>query len=212
MYHDRHMAVIDKDFVLSYWQEYVTGFIFSDIENSIKATANFTVAQALMSYTEFMGALINGHLGETGHSHDDFNRFLKYLSWNGNDDYYSNFKIKYKEGPSTREKSVDIYTAFRCGLVHEYLPKLPSIVHNNPLPIKTSDGRVVYCVDEDAGIGWIDHDGRKVLRFHNNAYFRDYKKAVDRVFRQIFVQNDPGITAKVEKSLARVFSRELKSS
>lgn len=207
--YDDYRMVVDKNFILSYWQGYIAGFIFSDVQKCIEATANFAVAQSLMSYTEFMGALIEGNLGETGHSHDDFNAFLQYFSWNGDDNYYSNFKITYKEKPSAKEKSLDIYTAFRCGLVHEYLPKLPSMIHNNPKPVNDGSGNMVYCIDGDAGIGWINHSGEKVLRFHNNAYFRDFKVAADKVFRQIFVQNDPLITANAEKSLKRIFTREL---
>lgn len=201
--------VIDKNLILDYWQQYVTGFIYCDIQKCIEAKANFTVAQALMSYTEYIGALIEGHLGESGHSRDDFNAFLQYFSWNDDENYYQNLKIKYKEKPSAKEKKMDIYTAFRCGLIHEYSPKLPCIVHNNPEEVNDGEGNMVYCIDDDAGIGWINHHGQRVLRFHNNAYFRDFKAAADKVFRQVFVQNDPGITANIETSIKRIYTREL---
>ena len=192
---------IDKNFILDYFQQYIFGFIFSDVENCIKARANFSVACLLMSYTEHIGALIQGNLGISGKSKSDFNHFLEYMNFQDNNNYYKDFKIKFKDDQG-KEKEVGIYEAFRCGLIHEYFPKVKSIIHNNP-------DRVDHCIDNDSGIGWIEHDGQQTLRFHTNAYYRDFKKAVDKVFRQIFVQNDSGIICKTEQSLKRIFEREL---
>lgn len=191
--------IIDKNFVLDYFQEYIFGFMFNDIENCIKAKANFAVATLLMAYTEKIGSLTSGHLGLSGHSEKDFDECLKYFEFQGKPDYYKDFKIKYEE--NGKENEIGIYKAFRCGLIHQYFPKIPCITHNN------SDS-VDHVIDTDAGIGWIQHNGIKTLRFHTNAYYRDFKKAVDKIFRQIFVQDDPEITTGVEKSLKRIFDRK----
>jgi hypothetical protein len=50
----------------------------------------------LLSYTEFLGGLINGTLGLQGKSHEQFNKALEYFEWNGDENYYKNFKVKFK--------------------------------------------------------------------------------------------------------------------
>lgn len=199
---------VDKKFILSYFNQFVFNFIYRDLENCINARANFLVAQALMSYTEYIGALINGHLGISSHSEEDFNKLLEYFDWNGDGTYYQNFEIRYKEtSTSTRINNLNIYKAFRCGLIHEYLPKLPATIHNNPEKLHV--GKIFdYCIDKDQGIGWIPEGGNLVLRFHTNAYFRDFKKAIDKVVKKIS-DNDPEIISNITTSLERIYSREL---
>lgn len=193
--------VIDKNSVLDYFTNYIHGFMFNDIENSINAKANFAVATLLLSYTENIGSLISGHLGLKNHSYKDFNKMIEYFDFNGDTNYYKNFKIEYRADKSSPIEELDIYTAFRCGFIHEYFPKLPCMVQNNQ--------PVDYCLDSEAGIHWYDDSGVIRLRFHNNAYYRDLKKAVDKIFRQIFIQNDPSITSNTIKSLERVTDRVL---
>lgn len=192
--------IIDKNFILDYFNEYIFGFIFHDIENCIKAKANFAVATLLMAYTEKIGSLINGNLGLSNHSQEDFNKFLEYFEFNRDQNYYNKFDIEFKENEI--KKSMNIYIAFRCGLIHQYFPKLPCIIYNNPNDIN-------HYTSDDAGIGWIDHEKIRTLRFHTNAFNRDFKKAFDKIFRQVFVQNDPGLTTKIEESLKRIFNRDL---
>jgi len=194
--------IIDKNFILDYFQEYIFGFMYSDLENCIRAKANFAVAALLMSYTENIGGLITGNLGLIGTSKADFSTVLEYFTFVDDTRHYKDFKITLKEADQSKERNFTIYEAFRCGLIHEYFPKLPCIIHNNA-------DDVAHYVESDAGIGWIIHKGQKTLRFHTNAYYRDFKNAVDKVFRQVFIQNDPGITTNIEKSLGRIFSRKL---
>ncbi len=191
---------VDKDFILDYFQKFIFGSMYTDLENCIKVKTNFAVAALLMSYTENFGGLIAGNLGVIGHSKADFNAFLEYFSFKDDAAYYKDFKIKFLE--ENQKKEIGIYEAFRCGLIHEGLPKLPRIIHNNA-------DNVGHYVETDAGIGWIMHEGHETLRFHTNAYYRDFKNAVDKVFRKVFIHNDPGITTKIENSLKRVFGREL---
>jgi hypothetical protein len=192
--------IIDKNFVLGYFRKYIFGFIFNDIENCILAKANFAVATILMSNTEYVGALISGNLGLSGHSKSDFNKFLDYFEFNCDSDYYRNFEIEFRD--SNKTSKVGIYEAFRCGLIHEYFPKISCIINNNA-------DNVNNFLADDAGIGWIQHSDTKTLRFHTNAFYRDFKKAVDKVYRQVLIQNDPGITVNIENSLNRIFSRAL---
>ena len=188
---------IDKNFICDYFQEYIFNFMYSDISNCIKAKANFAVATLLMVYSEKIGALINGNLGKIRTSELDFNYFLEYLEFKKDTDYYRKFEIDYRDEPSKPIKKLNIYKAFRCGFVHEYFPKIPCIVHNNA-------DNIDHYIEDDVGIGWIQHEGQKILRFHTNAYFRDFKNGIYKIYKQIFVQCDPGIIVKTEESLKRI--------
>lgn len=114
--------IIDKNFVLDYFQEYIFGFLYADVENCIKAKANFAVAALLMSYTENVGALITGNLGLSRNSKTDFKVFLEYFTFQKDTNYYKGFKIKFKEEGEAKDSEIAIYEAFRCGLIHEYFP------------------------------------------------------------------------------------------
>lgn len=138
----------------------------------------------------------------SGTSQNDFNYFLEYLEFKGNHNYYKNFNIEYRERPFKPIKKLNIYKTFRCGFIHEYFPKVKCIVHNNPDAIN-------HFIEDDAGIGWINHKGQTTLRFHTNAYFRDFKNGIDKIHKQIFVQNDPGIILNIENSLKRILNREI---
>lgn len=175
---------------------YVKGFIFSDIENCIKAKANFAVANILMTYTEYVGALISGNLGLNGHSEESFNLFLSYMKWNCDQQYYQDFVVEYLDDAGNKN-SMNIYVAFRCGLVHEYFPKFPSMIHNNP--------DVNYVVSEDKGIGW--HENK--LRFHTNAYYRDFKEAFTLIEKEVFEKKNQSIIENIQKGLSRIEKRKV---
>jgi hypothetical protein len=104
---------MDKAEVIDFFKQYILGWMCTDIENCIKARANYAVAALLMSYSENVGALIEGHLGLSGKSEKGFNTFLGYLDFNDNWDYYNQFVIKYQESGSTSTQAVGIYRAFR---------------------------------------------------------------------------------------------------
>lgn len=142
------MTTISEMDILKFFQKYIFEWMYSDIENCIKAKANLVVATILMSYTENIGALIEGNLGEERTSEKNFNEFLKYFEFKGDQNYYQNFKIKYQEADSSVIKEANIYKAFRCGLIHEYSPKIPCIIHNNP-------DRADHFAEEDAGISLV---------------------------------------------------------
>lgn len=192
---------MDKQDVLKFLQDYVYGFMYNDINNCIQVGANFGVATLLLSYTENMGSLINGHLGLKNKSHEDFDKMLEYFDFQGDQNYYKDFRIKYKEDSSKQAEELDIYTAFRCGFIHEYFPKLPCIVHNNP--------QIDYVLESEAGIHWYDDGQEKRLRFHTNAYYRDFKNAIDKIKKNVEDQTGTTLTENIIKSLERITSRVL---
>jgi len=202
---------MSEEEIKSYFKEYIFGFIFNDIENCIKAKANYTVALALLSYTEFLGGLINGTLGLRDKSHEQFNEALKFFEWNGDGNYYKNFRIEFRDADFL-EKEGDIYSLFRCGLAHEYFIKGDSLVHNNPTGYKDSQGKFYSegRINSDAGVQVIDDNETKRLRFHNNAYFRDFKKAWQKYYKKLVEEKDQKLLRKFNNALERIRVREIR--
>lgn len=188
--------------IIDFFDEYIFGFIFSDIERCIQARANYIVALALLSYTEYIGGLITGKLGLKDQSGPNFREALKYFEWNGDKNYYKNFKVNYKEDEKQKEKEADIYKIFRCGLVHEYFVKGDSFVHNEPS----------YLPDEDKGIEWVKVNGQKRLRFHCNAYFRDFRKAVMKYYKLLVIDKEPTLLSHFNEALDRIGNRRVSES
>lgn len=118
-------------YVKEYFDEFIFGYMFTDIENCIYAKANYTVALALLSYTEYLGGFVNGTLGLRDKSQEQFNKALEYFDWNGDFEYYKNFRQPYIDIDS-KNKVGNIYSLFRCGLAHEYFIKGDALVLNNP--------------------------------------------------------------------------------
>lgn len=196
--------------IKKYFNDYIFGYIFNDIKNCIKARANYTVALGLLSYTEFLGGFINGTLGLTGKSNEQFNKALEFFEWNGDKDYYKNFKIKFKD-VDFLIKIGNIYTLFRCGIAHEYFIKSDSLVHNNPNGYTDSNGKHYSegCISEDAGVQIIKEGNVKRLRFHNNAYFRDFKNAWMKYYDTLFQKKNANLLNNFNNALDRVSVREI---
>lgn len=194
--------------IKDYFKEYIFGFIFNDIENCIKAKANYTVALALLSYTEFLGGLISGTLGLRDKNRERFNSALNFFDFEGNTKYYKEFKVKFRD-VDYLEKDGDIYTLFRCGLAHEYFIKSDSLVHNNSdgykdeLGINHCDG----CLQSDAGVQFV---GDK-LRFHNNAYFRDLKKACKKYYEKLIEEKNINLLKNFNNALDRIEIRRIRN-
>lgn len=204
------MMRTDKE-IEEYFNKFIFGFIFNDIESCIKARTNYTTALGLLSYTEFLGGLINGTLGLQGRSREQFNKALEFFEWNGNKNYYKNFKVTLRDVDFV-QKEADIYSLFRCGLAHEYFIKGDSLVHNNPEGYTDGHGRHFSegCIDADAGVQIIREGKIKRIRFHNNAYFRDFKKAWQKYYDKLIKSKSSGLRNTFNNSLDRLVVREIK--
>jgi hypothetical protein len=190
---------------IAFYNNIIVKFIYGDIEKAISAGLNFMVAMALLAYTDFIGGLISGDLGFL--SDKDCRNYYKYktkrkqlsreerfeiaLKYFGNSSDYLQLKIYFLN----HGKPLNIYKAFRCGMIHEYFTKTPPIIHNNP--------QVNHYVSTDKGIGWHKDNKREILRFHTNAYYRDFKEGVDRIFKKE-IYEDKHLLSMIIESLKRI--------
>lgn len=187
----------DEQFIKDYFQQFIQGFIFNDIDKSINAGTNFMIALALMSYTEHLGSLMTGKLGISGFSESNFNKALEYFDFNGDINYYKDFKVK----DNKSGKELNIYKIFRCGLVHEYFPKglEKMTIHNEPS----------YLPSTDVGISWVDFGTERRLRFHCNAYFRDFKNAFNKYKEDLLVKKDSILLENFDNAINNIESYDI---
>ena len=101
--------------ILAVFDEYIFGFMRSDINAATRGKANYLAALGLVTYTEVLGGLLTGNLGLRGTSKDNFKAFIPYLG----QDYV------------LTERKLDIYEFVRCGLVHNYFIKGDSSIWMN---------------------------------------------------------------------------------
>jgi len=149
-------------------------FIYTDIEREIRLAyaserddfkaavqpfrippggANFLAAMGLLSYTEFVGKLkYNEKKNGRDYASGNFNRF------------FDNLGLGYKQFRASC--CPDVYNKFRCGLVHEYLPKATCDIHMVKKP------------DKPIGIG-VERSGQ--YYFVVETYFEDFKRAFDQL-------------------------------
>jgi hypothetical protein len=112
------LADSEEEFVRqvdAFFTEYIFGYIYRDIEAAINAKANYLVALGLVAYTEFMGGLVAGTLGQSRHSKERFYKFFDLLG------------PAYKSVRQKREVT-KVYTNIRCGLAHAYFIDQDSVV------------------------------------------------------------------------------------
>jgi hypothetical protein len=157
----------DEEFVRqvdNFFNEYIFGFIYRDVEAAIKAKANYLVALGLVAYTEFMGGLVGGTLGQSGHSRERFYEFFDLLG------------PAYKSVRKKREVT-KVYTNIRCGLAHAYFIDQDSVVkmsadksHGGKCGIEVAPDGVVYFVVE--------------------RYWRDFKAATARYHESLVKRHD----------------------
>ena len=103
------ISVADRELVENFWQEYVDGFIFNDLNNCVRAGANYLVALGEMCYIDFMGKLMTG---KSRNSTDNFKKFVR------------SYLPQYSK-PAFLDK---LYGEFRSGLVHSYFPEKIDVV------------------------------------------------------------------------------------
>jgi len=126
-----------------------------DINAAIDGEANYLVALALSSYTEFLGGLYRCRIRE-GQAKKNYNHGLKKLGG----EY-----IRLLDGHGS-----DVYSRVRCGLVHEYFIKgLAKVWMSEPAPT-------------DCGIEF-GSDGS--INFYVVQYFDDFQRAIDEYIRQL---------------------------
>jgi hypothetical protein len=118
--------------ILEVFDEYIFGFMRSDIQAAINGNANYLAALGLVSYTEVLGGLVTGNLGLDRHSGRNFNAFIPYLG---------------KDYEALQQANINLYNVVRCGLVHSYFIKGEStiIMHaKGPCGIVSSVGGPTY--------------------------------------------------------------------
>ena len=199
--------------IIDYFQEFIYGSICHNIENCIKAGSNYVVALALLSYTEYIGRLISGNLGIQRESGKSFKKALDYFP-NEYNKVDSSIVIQYidKDGQPILDKKGNpeqdkgIYGLFRCGMVHEYFIKGLGAVINNP------DGHAeAHLIGVEVMNVEISSTGieEKLLILRTNEYFRDFKSAIDRIFKLLVVDKDPRLLRGFNNSLDRIYSRRI---
>ncbi len=200
-----------KGNIIDYFQQFIFGFIYHDIEQCIKARANYVVALALLSYTEYIGGLISGDLGLRGKGRFNFEKALEYFPKEYKE-INSSIKIEYIDEYGKTQIDDGIYSLFRCGMVHEFFIKgLPTIIYNNP------DGYIkdhIGIVSKEYLIEWPEEISmppypNKVFEFYTSEYFRDFKSAIDRIFKLLVVDKDQKLLEGFNKSLDRIYHRRI---
>ncbi|MBI4296434.1 MAG: hypothetical protein HY667_04880, partial [Chloroflexi bacterium] len=190
-----------EEMITDYFHQFIFGFIYHDIERCIEARANYLVALALLSYTEYLGGLASGNLGLVGKSQKNFEKALDF------------FPQEYKQIDSSiliqdvdedgkqildnkgkPKQKTGIYHLFRCGMVHEYFIRGFATVYNDPSGLAKNH---IGIVKAERLIEWpkeykIPPYTNKVLEFHTNEYFRDFKLAVDKIFKMLIIDKNQG--------------------
>lgn len=188
--------------VEEFFRQYVLGFMWHDVEATIKAKANYGAALMLMSYTEALGGLSDGTLGVLNGAGVRFRHGLSLMKWKGDAAHYS-MKFLLTEG-SGAPKSVGLWEVFRCGLAHEYFAKGLVTVINDDGP---ENPRAVGA--DLPGIGWCHWQGKEKptsLGFFTNAFYRDLRDAFDAL--KIAVLNGTRRT-HFETAITRIWSRKV---
>jgi hypothetical protein len=185
-----------------FFAEYVYGFMWGDVERTIKARVNYGAALMLLSYTEVLGGFANGKLGNKNVAGECFRDGLALMKWNGNATYYSGFRVLLTDG-ATAPREAEPWEVFRCGLAHEYFAKGLARVDNNN---EYEDPR--QCRPDSAGFMWRpDETGALSLRFFTNAYYRDLRSASEELHAKIRTGGTEG--ARFEAAFRRICVRSL---
>jgi len=160
---------MSKQDVQKFFQEYVFGFIFSDIQREIdlarsgKPAGNFLSALGLLCYTEFMGGIAVGSF-KRRRAKSRFDAFLNLM-----DGGYREFNQK-----------VNVYGVFRCGMAHEYFIKGNCVI-------------AMLKNDETLGIGTTP-TGQ--YYFVVEKYFEDFAAACHLLYKRLMAEPNPSIPDK----------------
>lgn len=160
----------------NFFREYIFGFIYHDVEAAIQGKANYLAALGLVVYTEFMGGLVSGGLGEKGRSRERFYAFFNRLG----PEY---------EDVGKRRELVKIYGNVRCGLAHAYFIDQDSVVK-----MTIGGGHGETCgieVEPATGTVW----------FIVERYWRDFKRAVGEYHRELVEEKSRELLTKFRKAV-----------
>ncbi len=146
-----------------YFNEYIFGFIKSDIQREINLArsgdsgGNFLAALGLLCYTEFMGTMV---LKKEGSYTKQFKTFLRLM---GED---------YKQ--LIDEKKIDVYRLFRCGMAHAYF----------------AENCEIKMLDDHYQAGIIIKPDGKYL-FIVEKYFKDFMDACKKLYNDMITEQNP---------------------
>lgn len=110
--------------------KHILDFQINDLRRSLElAKANFLVALGCMNTIEFLGGLRNGELGMKGKSESRFKEGVRLLGEN-----IGVRLVSYTTGPGSElplpeilPVDEDVMWSLRCGLTHQYLPKVKQV-------------------------------------------------------------------------------------
>ncbi len=98
---------------------HILDFQINDLRRSLElAKANFLVAVGCMNTIEFLGGLRNGELGMKGKSEFRFKEGVRLLG--------ENYGVRFLF-PKMVPADEDVMWALRCGLTHQYLPRVKQV-------------------------------------------------------------------------------------
>lgn len=144
---------------------------------------NLLAALGLVSYTEALGRIrrFNQHL-----PHDEpENCFLAFFDAMAAP-LYRNWRLDWEA-----KYSISIYEALRCGLAHEYQPKV---------------GSAFWIGSSDDPLGLADDDG--ILTFKVDPYLRDFEAEANELHRELLRLDDPHIPPPKRRAVALRFAQD----
>lgn len=155
--------------ISDFFKEYVFGFIYHDIDAAIDGKANFLVALALTTYTEFLGGLINGNFGI-----DAQGKMIPGQCGKNFETFFGCLGTPYQN----LVNELNVYGVIRSGLVHQYFVKREGTIWMGLPP------------EIDCGIK-VNSDGK--IHFYVQKYFADLKEAVRKYYNKLVIERDPDL-------------------
>nr|MDO8097736.1 hypothetical protein [Candidatus Njordarchaeota archaeon] len=155
---------MSKEDFKKFFDEYVFGFIFSDIKREIelarsgKPAGNFLSALGLLFYTEFMRGILKGSF-KPREAKSRFDAFFNSMG----------------QGYKSLNRQIDVYNVFRCGMAHQYFLKgnctIAMLKGNETLGIGKTLNRQHYFVVE--------------------RYFEDFAEACLSLYNRKMMESNP---------------------
>jgi hypothetical protein len=186
---------------------YIFDWMCRDIEREIEwakndqDAGNALCALGLLAYTEFMGKLLLAF--NSVHVKNDseyFDAFLRYM------------------GPEYTQlidkKKVNVYKIFRCGLAHEYFIKRDckiAMLNSTPGRLKIAEpSSSTNPLSTKRKLSYVNKPAKCGLGIANNGgywfivekYYEDFRKACERIYRELQVPKPNLVTYKVYPTMS----------